>query len=283
MHMLLILCYSFYFVAATASPLQRRKLSLAHHGSGQVAFAFRVSLIVATLGLLLPFFSALSVRGDWLQLGLLALVCGIFGAGSIASQYWAQKHVDAGITTLLSNLYTPVSIALATLLLGEGLTLAQAIGAILLFGGIVTVSEKHRIGRMRFDKYLTAMALSGVMLGIALTAERALINKTGFTAGTLLSWWSQAGGLGLAALILGAKTTFTLKETMLTGLLRYFQLLSWVILVYVAGNLSIVSAVTTFKVVILFFLAAIFLHEREDLKRKVAGSLLAVAGLLLML
>lgn len=283
MRMLLILCYLFYFVAATASPLQRRKLSLASHGSGQVVFAFRVSLVVAVLGLLLPFFSNPEIKGDWLQLVFLALVCGIFGAGSIATQYWAQKYVDAGITTLLSNLYTPVSIVLATLLLQEGLTPIQGAGATLLFSAIIIVSKKHRIGRLRFDKHFTAMALSGVMLGIALTAERALINTTGFTAGTLLSWWAQAGGLGLAAILLGAKTTFTFKETLLTGTLRYLQLLSWVLLVYVAGNLSVVSAVTTFKVVILFIFAAIFLHEREDLKRKITGSLLAAAGLLLML
>jgi uncharacterized membrane protein len=282
MLMILILCYLFYFVAATASPLQRRKLSLAAHGSGQVAFAFRVSLVVAILGLMLPIFSAPEMKGDWPQLFLLTFACGVFGAGSIATQYWAQKHVDAGITTLLSNLYTPVSIVLATILLHEGLTIVQFLGAALLFSAIFIVAKKHRIGRLRFDKYFMAMAVSGITLGFTLTAERALINTTGFTTGTLLSWWGQVGGLGIAALLLGTKTTFTFKETLLTGSLRYLQLLSWVLLVYVAGNLSVVSAVTTFKVVILFIFAAIFLHEREDFKRKLVGSLIAVVGLFLM-
>jgi uncharacterized membrane protein len=55
-----------------------------------------------------------------------------------------------------------------------------------------------------------------------------------------------------------------------------------VILLVVVGNLSVVSAVTTFKVVILFVATAVFLHEREDMPRKIFGSVVAVLGLLLM-
>jgi len=201
---------------------------------------------------------------------------------SIAYQYWAQKHVEAGVTTLIGNIYTPVTIVLATLLLGEGLGLKQIMGALLLMASIVTVSKEHHLGKLRFDKYFTAMVLSGVTLGIGLTAERALINTTGFTAGTLLSWWAQVFGLGLATIWFGLKTTYTPKDTLTTGALRFLQLFSWVLLVYIAGNISIVSAITTFKVIIVFIFAAIFLHEREDLTRKIIGSVIAVIGLLLM-
>jgi drug/metabolite transporter (DMT)-like permease len=282
--MLLVICYLFYFVAATISPLQRRKLSLAGHGSGYApAFAFRVSIVVACLGLLLPFFSAPELKGGPLKLFLLALTCGLFGAVAISSQYWAQRHVEAGITVLAGNIYTPVTIILATFLLGEGLTLMQFAGTALLLTSIMVVSKKHHLGKLRFDKYFMAMILSGAALGVALTAERALLNTTGFTTGTLLSWWAQVIGLGLAALWYGTKTTYTPKETLVTGSLRFLQLFSWVLLVYVADNLSVASAVTTFKVVVIFVFAAIFLHEREDLTRKIIGSLIAVVGLLLMI
>ena len=69
---------------------------------------------------------------------------------------------------------------------------------------------------------------------------------------------------------------------MVTGGLRFLQSLSWVILIFMVGNLSIVSSITTFKVVIVFIAAAIFLKERSDLPRKIIGSLVALAGLLLM-
>ncbi|MDB5178547.1 MAG: hypothetical protein JWN01_490 [Patescibacteria group bacterium] len=280
---MLLLCYVFYFIAATLSPLQRRKLSLTSPTSGYTfAFAFRTSLVVGCLGLLLPFFSPAEFKGESSTILVLAFASGIFGTISITSQYWAQKHVEAGTTILIGNIYTPVTIILASLLLREGLTPLQAIGTLLLLAAMIVVSKKHHLGKQRFDKYFLTMLLSGIALGIALTAERALINTTGFTTGTLLSWWAQVLTTGIAALLFETKTAYTLKETLITGTLRFFQLLSWVLLVYAAGNISLVSAVTTFKVVIIFVFAAIFLHEREDLTRKIIGSLIAVGGMFLL-
>jgi uncharacterized membrane protein len=43
-----------------------------------------------------------------------------------------------------------------------------------------------------------------------------------------------------------------------------------------------VSSITTFKVVIVSVAAALFLNEKEDLPRKIIGSIIAVIGLLLM-
>ena len=126
------------------------------------------------------------------------------------------------------------------------------------------------------------MVVSGVCLGLVLSAERALQKTTGFTAGTLFSWWAQSASLGLVALMVRKKTTHTKKEIFITGTLQFFQALSWVLLLLIVGNLSLVSAVTTFKVVVIFVIAALLLNEREDLPRKILGSLIAVAGLLLM-
>ena len=182
----------------------------------------------------------------------------------------------------MSNIYTPTTIVLATIFLNEGLTIKQIFGTILLLIGMVVVSKKHRIGRFKFDKYFLLMLLGGVMLGISLTAERALQKTTGFTGGTMLSWWMQCGFLGLATLITKNKNQYTKKDIMITGGLRFLQSLSWVILIFMVGNLSIVSSITTFKVVIVFIAAAIFLKERSDLPRKIIGSLVALAGLLLM-
>ena len=126
------------------------------------------------------------------------------------------------------------------------------------------------------------MLLSGVALGVCLTAERALLKMTGFSAGTMLSWWSQCAFLGIAAIATKNKSEYSKKDIFITGGLRFFQSLSWVILLFVVGNLSIVSSITTFKVVVIFIAAAIFLKERDDLPRKILGSVVALVGLLLM-
>jgi drug/metabolite transporter (DMT)-like permease len=282
--MLTLLSYLFYFVAASASPLQRRWLATRKNANntGQISLAFQVALITVVLSLLLPIFKPFYFQGSSLALIVLTLVSGVFGAGYFISFYTAQKYVEAGISTLVNNIYTPITIVLATLFLNEKLTTLQILGTVLLLIGMVIVSKKHRIGKFKFDKYFMLMVLSGVMLGVSLTAERALQKTTGFTAGTMLSWWSQCAILGIVTFATNNKNDYTKKDIAITGVLRFLQSLSWVILIFSVGNLSLVSAITTFKIVIIFIAAAIFLKERDDLPRKIIGSLVALAGLLLM-
>jgi drug/metabolite transporter (DMT)-like permease len=282
--MSIILAYIFYFIAASASPLQRRWLATNKNpeNKGQIHFAFQVAFVTVVLSLLLPLFQPFHVQGSAVYLIGLSVICGIFGAAYFSSSYYAQKHVEAGVSTMVSNIYTPITIVLATLLLNEKLTGIQIFGTVLLLVGIVVVSKKHHLGRFKFDKYFMLMALSGVMLGVVLTAERALQKMTGFSAGTMLSWWSQCATLGIVTLLVRSKSQYSLKDISITGGLRYLQSLSYVILLFAVGNLSFVTAVTTFKVVILFFAGAVFLKEHDDLGRKILGSGIAVAGLLLM-
>ncbi len=278
------LSYIFYFFAASASPLQRRWLATNKNldNKGQINFAFQVTFVTVVLSLLLPFFKPFYLQGNILNLIGLGLVCGIFGAGYFISSYTAQKHVEAGISTLVSNIYTPITIVLATLFLNEKLTTLQIFGTILLLVGIIVVSKKHQIGVFKFDKYFMLMLLSGVMLGVSLTAERTLMKVTGFSAGTMISWWAQCAFLGVVTFVTKNKSEYSKKDIIITGGFRFLQSLSWVILLFVVGNLSVVSAITTFKVVIIFIAAAIFLKECDDLPRKIIGSIVALAGLLLM-
>ena len=282
--MLAFLSYIFYFAASSASPLQRRWLATKKNtdNTGQIHFSFQVTFIIVILSLLLPLFKPAYVSGNVFYLLGLSLLCGISGAGYFISWFVSQRHIEAGATSLLLNINTPTAIILATLFLNEGLTLIQILGTIFLLAGMIIVSKKHRMGRFTFDRFFWMMALSGLMLGVLLAAERALQKITGFTTGTMLSWWTQCAFLGLATLIMHDRSTYSTKDITMTGGLRFLQSLSWVILLTVVGNLSFVSAVTTFKVVIIFIAAAIFLKEREDLLRKIIGSFIAVGGLLLM-
>jgi drug/metabolite transporter (DMT)-like permease len=282
--MSILISYLFYFIAASASPLHRRWLATKKNktNSGQIRFAFQVTFVTVLLSLSFPLFQPIHFEGPIVVLVFLSAAAGVFGAGFFICSFIAQKHIEAGISTLVNNIYTPVTIILATIFLNERLTGIQIFGTILLFFGMIVVSKKHRIGTFRFDKYFLLMVLSGITLGISLTAERALQKMTGFSAGTMLSWWSQCAVLGIASLLAGERSPYSTKDISITGGLRFLQSLSWVVLLFAVGNLSLVSAVTTFKVVIIFVFAAIFLNEREDLTRKVIGSLIPVAGLLLM-
>lgn len=282
--MIAFLSYIFYFIAASASPLQRRWLAKTKNltNEGQIHFAFQVTFITVILSLILPFFEPFHIVGNIYLLIGLSLICGLFGAGYFIFSYTAQKHVEAGVSSLVSNIYTPITIVLATFFLNEKLTLIQILGTAFLLIGMLVVSKKHRMGKFKFDKYFMYMVFSGIMMGILLVAERALMKITGFSAGTMFSWWSQCIFLGLITLITHNKSVYSKKDITITGVLRFLQSLSWVVLIFVVGNLSLVSAITTFKIVIVFIAGAIFLKEREDLPIKIIGSIIALVGLLLM-
>ncbi|MBP9690974.1 DMT family transporter [Candidatus Woesebacteria bacterium] len=282
--MIQVLAYIFYFIAASASPLQRRWLAKTKNidNTGQTAFAFHVTLVAVVLSLGLLLYEPFHITGNIPLIITLTLVCGIFGSLTAVLGYTAQKHMEAGVTSVVSNMCTPITIVLATVFLSEKLTPIQIVGTIILFIGMIIVSKKHRVGKFTFDKYFLMMLSSGAFLGILITAERYLQKTTGFTTGTILSWWSVCLFLGLFTYFSKNKHSYSKKDIAITGVLRFLQNLSWVSLVYIVGNLSFVSAVTTFKVILMFIAGALFLNEREDLPRKIIGSLVAVGGLLLM-
>ncbi len=282
--MVIFLAYIFYFIASSASPLQRRWLAKKKDldGKSQVHFAFQVSFIIAVLSLHIVFFSPFYLVGDiWKIIGL-TLVTGAFGAGALICSFVGQKHIEAGISSLVSNIYTPVTIVLATLFLSEKLLPLQIAGTILLLVGIVIVSKKHRIGKFKFDKYFLILVLGGVMLALDITAERGLQKITGFSSATIITSVAQCIFMGIAVLVSRSRSMYSNKYIAITGGLRFLQALSWAILVFVVGNLSLVSSITTFKVVLMFVAGAIFLGEREDFKRKLLGSIIALFGLLIM-
>jgi drug/metabolite transporter (DMT)-like permease len=282
--MAIILSYLFYFIASSSSSLQRRWLSTSKDKSWkeQTHFAFDVVLVLFLGSFLLPLFSPFYLAGDTSRIVILSLVCGVFGMGYFILNYIAQKHVDAAVTSVVSNIYTPVTIILSSLFLHEGLNGKQIIGTVLLLVALFVISKKHQVSRFRFDKYFWMMLVSGVLLGVLLVAERSLQKTTGLSASTMMSWGSQCLFLGLATLIARSRHTYTKKDVLFTGALKLLQGISYVTLVYVVGNLSLVSSITTFKVVIVFIAAVFFLKEKDHLKRKIFGSIIALIGLLLM-
>jgi drug/metabolite transporter (DMT)-like permease len=280
--MSIFVAFIIYFILSPIAPIQRRWLSKRNEGGNKIDLSFKVSLIAAILVSCLPFFSPFVLEGSIQNIVILLILSTIGGMGFYVLYFSSQRHVEAGVTAVLGNIYTPITIVLSTLFLGESIKGLQVVGTILLIVASIIVSKKHRLGKLSFDKYFWLMICSGVSLSVLLVANRQLMKITGFTASTVLSWWSLSIGLGLLSLFTKSKTTYTNIDLLVTGGLKFFQDLLWALLTYLVANLSLVSAITTFKIVIMFIVAAIFLKERDDLKIKIFGSLLAVAGLLLM-
>ncbi|OGL30456.1 hypothetical protein A3F37_01105 [Candidatus Saccharibacteria bacterium RIFCSPHIGHO2_12_FULL_41_12] len=277
-----VLAYIFFFVAATVSPLQRRHQSR-RTKTDPIVLAAWTQAFVWVLGLSLLYKADISFSWSW---HLIFLNAGLFICGPLFFylSYNSQKHVDATQSVVLSNIYTPVAIILAILFLSETLTLQQIMGAIILFIAMLIISiERATSQSFRFSKYSIYMLSSGVFLGIILFLEKATMNLIGNRVGIVVSWTAQTIGLLILAYALrGIHKLPTKREIFTSGALRYAQQLSYVTLLIVVGNLALVAAVTTFKIVFIFLGAFVFLHEKEHLYRKFFGVVIAIVGLLLM-
>lgn len=280
----IIISYFAYFVLSTIAPLQRRFIIARKNpdSSEQIRLAFEIMTVLSLGSVFFQFFSPLYFAGSKVNLIIITLVCGIFGMGYFIANYTAQKHVDAAVTSVVVNIYTPITIFFSSMFLYEGLTNMQILGTALLLIAMFIISKKHHTGRFRFDRYFIMMISSGIFLAVLLIAERALQKQTGLSGATMLSWGSQCFFLGLATLFLKSRHTYTNKEIMSMGIFTSLSSVSYVVLVYNVGNLSLVSSITTFKIVTIFVAAAIFLREREHFGRKIVGSIIALIGLLLM-
>ncbi len=279
-----IIAFLFYLSAATTSKLQRRHIALRRQSDeGQVDFAFRVTTITFILSFGLLFFKSFTVNQSFSTVFLLAAICGISGAFALSAQYTAQRHTEAGVTSLLGNSTIPASILLSSIFLHERLGLHQMAGTLLLLIAAVMVSRQHRVSKWRFDKYFWLNVIAGLSLAFTLTAERSLIRENGLAAGTIISWGAQVLCLGIAAYLAKTRSQYDAADTAVTGGIRFVQQMSWVIFVVIIANLSVGSALATLSTITVFIAAAIFLNEREFLKQKIIGSLIATVGLLLMI
>src|SRR3989344_163608 len=114
--MVILFGYLFYFVYSTLYTLQFRWLMRESQAEppSLIKFSFQVFCVLVLFSPLLLMFEPFRFSGDPKLIFLRSLVCGLCGALLTALAFFAQKHVEAGETTLVSNIYTPVAIILSS-------------------------------------------------------------------------------------------------------------------------------------------------------------------------
>src|SRR6202042_2303499 len=101
-----------------------------------------------------------------------AVLYGLSNAPALKS----QKEVDATQFSIISNIYTPITILTSAFLLKESLTTIQVVGMMLLVFGAITISIKRvRPQTFLFDSHSLMSIWSGVALRFGLVAERAAV------------------------------------------------------------------------------------------------------------
>jgi drug/metabolite transporter (DMT)-like permease len=266
--------------------------------SGETVHPIALNLFknLLAIGLFLPtlwIFKEPLVRQVPLSEYLLLILSGVLGIGIGDTLFFKSlNRIGAGLSAIVVCMYSPFIIGLSILCIGEKLTSAQAVGALIIISAVLlTTRARHGEGVRRAD------LLMGILWGVTATGAMAIgvVMIKPLLARTPLLWAIELrliGGMASLALI---TLLHPQRGNIMTTLLSPG---SWIytlsgslvgsylaMLVWLAGMkftlASIASALNQTSTLFVFVFAAIFLHEPIT-PRRIAAITLAVSGALLI-
>lgn len=276
-----------YLVLGTASYLWRRQLARTFARANRLVNAFFFVAVLYPIGLFVAILTTPDLSIGWASFWLLLFGGALFPFVNLLI-YRANRDMDAGLFTIISDLIPVVSITAGWLLLNEGLSGQQLIGAaiILLAALLVTLPQlKHH---MRNNRVAMICALSAVtLLGLGFVFERYMLTRMDFGAYIVFGWGFQMLW-GVVFAWRERKSYKILFDPKIRGKLWAFSLSSTfrglciVGALYLSGNVSVVMASASFLTVLVVVAAYFILKEKEWLWLKLGAATLGVIGLLLI-
>jgi len=265
--------------------------------SGETVSPFSLNLfrVVVSTCLLLPtvvIAGQAGWQGSWRDV-LILFASGIIAiATSDTLFHMSLNAVGAGISAIIDCLYAPLTVLLATVLLGERLSALQLIGMALVLTGVLTAAQHdppHGVPRRQVVLGVIWGVLSMIALALGIVIAKPVLNHSPVLWATIVR---QIGCLGVMVPIAlvsprrreilhvfkpSRSWRFSLPGAILGS---YLALIFWI-----AGmkytKVGIAAILNQSSTIYVLVLAAVFLHEPFT-RRKLAASIVAIAGIILV-
>ncbi|MBI2593472.1 DMT family transporter [Candidatus Daviesbacteria bacterium] len=277
-----------YFIFASASYLLRRVLAqkLRDHNREINAIFFLFFLLPAAI--FLSFFFPHNLNVGPLNLFLLFGGSIIWPILSIIS-FHANKDVDVGIFTIITNLSPVFTMVIALPFLHESISNMQSLGIMLLIlsGILAASSQLNKHNRASINGILVCI-LSAIVLGVAVAYEGFMLGRVDFGTYLIFGWGSQI----IWSAILAHKELRKIpqlfskvenRQTLIVwGSTRVLGSVAFVSALKISGSASIISAASDFLSVSVVIAAYFFLKEHRHMVYKLLATSLGVVGLLLI-
>jgi drug/metabolite transporter (DMT)-like permease len=225
---------------------------------------------------------------------LLLVISGVIGIGIADTLFFKSLNLlGAARSAIVDCTYSPVIIVLSIFWLGESLTFAQAVGALLIISailaigrekGLVEITRKQLIiGILTGTAAMVANGVSIVMIKRLLERSSILwaieIRLIGATVGLFAHLAFHPGRKRVIQSVMEVKSWKYMIPGSILG--TYLALMLWIGGMKYAPA-SVASALNQTSNILIFILAALFLKERITIY-KVAGIVMAVAGVFLVI
>jgi bacterial/archaeal transporter family protein len=263
-----------------------QKVVLGHDQSDPTAFSFAFQMSVALLFLLYTLvtqsFELPNLTGLLPNLVVMAL---FYSLGNLLI-FKAFKYTEAAEVAIIITSSTVWSVLAALVLLGEQLSVLNWLGIGLIMGGVVAVNYTRTNWKLSKGHVL---ALAGaVLFGLAFTNDAYIVGQYQSVASYMVLAFALPGIVSLGYSPKSVKQLGHFAQpSIITKLLlcSFFYALS-AITIFTAyklgGPASIISPIQQTSIIFTVVLSYFFLNERDKIVNKVAGTLLAFAGVLLL-
>jgi len=218
---------------------------------------------------------------------VMLLIAGLLFAGFNFLGWRANSHIDAAQFAVISNIQGIFTVIISGIFLGERLSPIQLLGVMVIITAACMVSVKGLTRKtFRIDNYSWIAIASSVCAGAALLAEKFLIGEMTLPTYYIIGWGLQT--IWMTVLVrkewkhLPELKAADYRDIIWQGLLRTGAGFA-IIVAFTMADSGLLSAIRSYKTVLVFLAALIFLGEKDHLWRKAIGSILATAGLLLLL
>lgn len=268
---------------------------LKRSGESVSPFALNLFRVVVSTALLLP---TVVLAGQARWEGSLADVLILFASGIIAIAtsdtlfHMSLNAVGAGISAIIDCLYAPLTVLLATVLLGERLSALQFLGMALVITGVLAASghePPHGVPPRQIALGVVWGVLAMVALALGIVIAKPVLDHSPVLWATAVRQIGCLAVMGPIALLSPSRREYlrvfrpspTWRVSLPAAVLgSYLALIFWI-----AGmkytKVGIAAILNQSSTVYVLILAAIFLHEPFT-RRKLVASALAVAGILLV-
>jgi uncharacterized membrane protein len=225
---------------------------------------------------------------------MLLMLSGVLGIGIADTLFFKSLNLlGAARSAIVDCLYSPVIILLSIFWLGERITVAQTVGALLIISAVFAIGRERGLGQITRSQLAAGILLgasSMLAMGVGIVMIKPILERSP------VLWAIEVRLVGAAVslfIILGfywgrGAVVRSIRETkgwkyMIPGsfLGTYIALMFWIGGMKYA-QASIASALNQTSNIFIFIFAAIFLKEKIT-RYKLIGIVLAVTGVFLVM
>ncbi|AET70409.1 putative membrane protein [Desulfosporosinus orientis DSM 765] len=224
---------------------------------------------------------------DSLKIWLIVIFSSALYTAAMALYYYSLKATEVSQVETIATTRSIWFMVLGVFILGESFKFSSLLGVALIFGGLVIIYW-HKGSLKGFGKPHIFTIIYAFIISSAYALDNIALNSFSVVFYQILVYALP----GVFTIIFIPKTLGKLKyflkprkNTLFIFLSAIFQMISTLAL-YAAykygGELSVVGPLAQTSTVFTILIGIIFLKERWNLKRKIVGIILALAGLILL-